>query len=79
MKGRELFALPKRIPDEGNNRLSLSLGHCFGSLAILTKSPNGPKGTELAINPDDRVMEFILVTTVDQRFANYHGLACGNI
>lgn len=76
MKGRELFALSKRILDPGNNCLSLSLSHYFGRLAILTISPNGPKGAKLAIDPDDGVMEFILVSAVDQRLAHYHGLAC---
>ena len=75
MESREFLALPKCIPDEGDNRLSLSLGHRFSRLAILTVSPDGPYCTKLAVDPDDGVMEFIVVAAVNQRLADHHGFS----
>ena len=73
MEHCEILVLSKRILGEGGNRLSLSLGHGFRRLSMLAISPDGPKGAQVTIDPDDRVMEFIRVPPINQRLAHHRG------
>ncbi len=75
MEGCKILPLAKRMLYEGDDRLSFSLSHRLGGFAILTVSPDRPEGAQLAIDPDDRVVEFIGIPAVDQRGAHHPGFA----
>jgi hypothetical protein len=72
MKYLKILARPKSVSHEGHNRFSLPLSHRLGRLTVLPMPPDSPYSAKIAIDPDDRTMEFVVVATVDLRFADHH-------
>jgi hypothetical protein len=63
----EVLACSKRVLNECDDRLPLSIGHRFGGFPILTMSPDGPQSAEIIVDLYSRSLEGSVGTRVNLR------------